>query len=143
MRALFTKSIYAYNPRNGQPGSNHATCYSQPSQDVVMLLTHFGCTHPRPPPTVPPFLLTQNLINAVYVVVGGRGQNNLHLKPTGRSPLKMRVPAPATAGSNKGSQTSDCENVSFVVGSPGSQVKSTKGHSESDSGGEPSFDMTW
>ena len=59
--------------------------------------------------------------------MGGGGQNNLHLKPTGRSPLKMRVPAPATAGSNKGSQTSDCENVSLVVGSPGSQVKSTKG----------------
>ena len=65
----------------------------------------------------------------------------------------MRVPASATAGLNMGSQTSDCENVSLVVGSPGSQVKSIKGHSELvrgdedgvgvGTGGEPSCDMTW
>lgn len=65
----------------------------------------------------------------------------------------MRVPASVTERSNKGSQTSDCENDSLVVGSPGSHVKSTKGHSESvggiekgagvGTGGEPSCDMTW
>lgn len=71
--------------------------------------------------------------------------SNLHLNATGRAPMKMRVPAPAMVRLNKGSQTSDCENVSLVVGSPGGQVKSIKGHSESVGGDEDgaSFDMTW
>lgn len=58
---------------------------------------------------------------------------NLHLKAIGRSfsSPKMSVPAPATAGSVSGLQTSFCEKVSLVVGSPGGHDKSTYGQSVS------------
>ena len=57
MRSLISNSIYAKEDRNGPPSANQVASKDEPRHG------HAVCTLrvTHPPPTVPPFLLTQNL----------------------------------------------------------------------------------